>query len=150
MQNPKELQDLQNEVASLKRYLGVLEDRQLERMLEEEATHTESQAADANLEKIQAEKASQNAALSQEREKLIHDSSRCQAERNAAISDLPANDLDLYEKLRLQKRGNAVSKVVGKACSACGSTLNAALLHAARSPSQITRCDMCGRILYIG
>ncbi len=33
VRNPKELQDLQNESASLKRYLSVLEDRQIETML---------------------------------------------------------------------------------------------------------------------
>jgi predicted nucleic acid-binding Zn-ribbon protein len=36
VKNPKELQDLQNEAAALKRYLGGLEDRLLEAMLAEE------------------------------------------------------------------------------------------------------------------
>lgn len=150
MHNPKELQDLQNEVAALKRYLGVLEDRQLESMLAEEETKEENEMANRRLEIIQAEKQSQNAALGEEREKLIQDINRFQGERNAAISDVPPADLDLYEKLRIQRRGVAVSKVVAKACSACGSTLNAALLHAAHSSTQISRCDMCGRILYLG
>ncbi len=34
VRNPKELQDLQNEAEALKRYLSVLEDRQLEAMLQ--------------------------------------------------------------------------------------------------------------------
>lgn len=150
MQNPKELQDLQNEVASLKRYLVVLEDRQLESMLAEEKANADAIAAKSNLEKIQAEREEQIAALTSERERTIHDISRMQGEKNAAMDNIPASDLELYEKLRLQRRGIAVSRVVDKACSACGSTLNASLLHAARSPSQITRCDTCGRILYPG
>lgn len=150
MRNPKELQDLQNEVAALKRYLGVLEDRQLECMLSEEEVGAESEAAHSQLNKVQSEKATQNSMLNAERERLLNDIHRFEDERNAAVSDIPAPDLELYEKLRIQRRGIAVSKVVGKACSACGSTLNAALLDAARSPNQITRCDMCGRILYIG
>jgi predicted nucleic acid-binding Zn-ribbon protein len=150
MQNPKELQDLQNEVASLKRYLSVLEDRQLENMLAEEEASSEVESANQSLEKIRAQKESQNAKLDEERERLLKDVDRFQGERNAAISDIPKADLDLYEKLRIQRRGVAVSKVVDKACSACGSTLNASLLHAAHSANQISRCDLCGRILYIG
>lgn len=150
MQNPKELQDLQNEVASLKRYLSVLEDRQLEAMLAEEEVLAVAETARSALEKVQAARESQSADLSSERERLQNDLSRFQAERDAVMSDIPPADLDLYEKLRIQRRGTAVSKVVNKTCSACGTTLNASLLHAARSPSQITRCDMCGRILYTG
>lgn len=150
MQNPKELQDLQNEVASLKRYLSVLEDRQLEAMLAEEDTNAIAEVAMIKLEKVQTARESQTVDLSSERERLQNDISRFQAEREAAISDIPPADLDLYEKLRTQRRGIAVSKVVNKTCSACGTTLNASLLHAARSPSQISRCDMCGRILYTG
>lgn len=150
MHNPKELQDLQNEVASLKRYLSVLEDRQLESMLAEEDANATAQTAKIQLEKIEAARKTQNATLLTERERLLNDIARFQAERNAAVSDIPSADLDLYEKLRIQRRGIAVSKVVNKTCSACGSTLNTSLLHAARSPSQITRCDMCGRILYTG
>jgi len=63
---------------------------------------------------------------------------------------LPAEDIKLYTNLRESRRGIAVSKVVDKTCSSCGSTINASLLHAARSPTQINTCDVCGRILYTG
>jgi predicted nucleic acid-binding Zn-ribbon protein len=128
--NPKELQDLQNETAALKRYRSTLEDRQIEVMIaveEAEAGQSESKQASLNAE-------------------LGH----LETEREAAARSIEAADLTLYNQLRQQRRGVAVAKVSDKACSACGSTLNASLLHAARSPSQIVRCDACGRILYGG
>src|SRR5574338_1554039 len=64
--NPKELQDLQNETAALKRYQGVLEDRQLESMLlVEEAEETLQQAVAAQQE-IQAALDHQNQGLAKE------------------------------------------------------------------------------------
>ncbi|MBN2548596.1 MAG: hypothetical protein JXB15_05545 [Anaerolineales bacterium] len=150
VRSPKELQDLQNEVASLKRYLVVLEDRQLESMLvEEEAASTYAQA-NAELEQVRAQVEIQHKELNSERVQLLKEIDRFNEERQAAVTSIPADELHLYETLRVQRRGIAVAKVVDRACSACGSTLNAVLLHAAHSGTQITRCDACGRILYAG
>jgi predicted nucleic acid-binding Zn-ribbon protein len=150
VRNPKELKDLENEVAALKRYLSVLEDRQLESMLaEEEASQYQSEAA-AELETVQTSHNRRLAGLNQEKEKLEKDLRRLEDERRAAASSIPAEDLSVYEALRQKRRGIAVAKVADKACAACGSTLNAMLLNATRSPNQLNMCDHCGRILYLG
>jgi hypothetical protein len=150
VRNPKELQDLQNEAAALKRYLGVLEDRQLEAMLEEEDAASAHAAATSDLEAMQARSNQKSGDLTQEKDKLLKDLIRFEDERQAAASSILAEDITLYNQLRQKRHGIAVAKVANKACSACGSTLNAALLHAVHSPNQINRCDACGRILYIG
>lgn len=150
VRNPKELQDLQSEVAALKRYRSVLEDRQLEHMLAVEELEEVHQAAQAEQTAVQAEFDQKHRELVAERETLQHERARIESERQAAASSIPAEDLALYEQLRKQRRGVAVSKVTDKSCSACGSMLSAAQLHAALSPSQITRCATCGRILYAG
>ena len=148
--NPKELQDLQNEVAALKRYKEVLEERQLEAMLEEEEITSQHKVIQEELSNAKADFAEQSGTLIKEREKLLADAKRLKNERQAAANNIPEEDLTQYTKLRKTRRGKAVSKVVEKTCSACGSTLNASLLHAARSPTQIMTCDTCGRILYAG
>lgn len=150
VRNPKELQDLQNEVASLKRYLTVLEDRQLETMLLEEEAASANSLAAAELEQVRAQVEVQHKELNEEREQLLREIDRFDEERQAAVTSIPPEELRLYEVLRKQRRGIAVAKVVDRACSACGSTLSAVLLHTARSANQITRCDNCGRILYAG
>jgi predicted nucleic acid-binding Zn-ribbon protein len=150
VRNPKELQDLQNETAALKRYRSTLEDRQLEVMIaveDAEAKQLESQQA---LEQVQDQFQKKSGELTQEQATLNAELGRLETEREATARSIEAADLTLYNQLRQQRRGIAVAKVSDNACSACGSTLNSSLLHAARSPSQIVRCDTCGRILYGG
>lgn len=150
VRNPKELQDLQNEVAALKRYLGVLEDRLLEAMIVVESAEEKLQTDSDLLEKALAQFAAQHADLTREKEGLLTDLNRLEGQRAATTSSIPAEDLQIYEQLRNSRNGIAVARIVDRCCSACGTTLNAALLHAARSPNQMSRCDGCNRILYSG
>jgi predicted nucleic acid-binding Zn-ribbon protein len=150
VRNPKELQDLQNDVAALKRYQAVLEDRQLDAMLAEEEAISKHEKADNDLDAVRQQHEQRLNALQAEKIKMLKDTSRLEDERQAAGSSIPAEDMVLYDQLRKQRRGIAVAKVSDRACSACGSMLNAALLNAAHSPNQLTRCDACGRILYVG
>jgi predicted nucleic acid-binding Zn-ribbon protein len=150
VRNPKELQDLQNESAALKRFLAVLEDRQLEYMLALDETEQEHENALQKLKKIQAQRSGENAELSDEKVVLLKEVTRLQTEREAASSGIPPDDMQTYTSLRLKRNGVAVAKVADNTCAACGSTLSAALSQAARSPNQLTRCASCGRILYAG
>ncbi|MCI0521066.1 MAG: hypothetical protein L0Z70_12535 [Chloroflexi bacterium] len=150
VRNTKELQDLQHESAALKRYLATLEDRQLDAMIAFEEAEGLQKTAAAGLESASTQWHTQNALLIAEKQNLSAEVQRLESERSAAAAAIPESELKLYETLRTQRRGVAVAKVSDKTCAACGSTLNAALLHAARLPSQLTRCDVCGRILYAG
>jgi uncharacterized protein len=150
VKNPKELQDLQNEVASLTRYLAVLEDRQLEKMMMLEDVENEYESISRLLERTQKKVEEQNAGLFQEKNQLQKDLARLLEERKAAVSTVEADDLKLYENLRQQRKGIAVAKISDRTCSACGSTLTPSIVQAAHSPSQIARCSFCGRILYAG
>ena len=148
--NPKELQDLHNESAALKRYLTVLEDRQLEEMIEVEQAEAEFNDASTNLEKIQREDKQLKIELSKEKNKLIQEIDRLDNERNVELKSISTDDVKLYEKLRQKKRSVAVAKVIENTCSACGSTLTTALRQSAQSPGKITYCESRGRILYGG
>jgi uncharacterized protein len=149
VRNPKELQDLQHESAALKRYKSTLEDRQLEIMLTLEETEAELQSAVSNQQTAELNYTNKNARLLEEQAALLRDIERDENERRAAIEGIPQMDLQLYQQLRQQRRGIAVAKVVDRTCSACGSLLNTGLLSAAHSSTQLTRCDTCGRILYV-
>jgi hypothetical protein len=148
--NPKELQDLQNEAAALKRFLTVLEDRQLEAMIQVEEAEAQRQSAQQNLNQVSAQADLEHTSLRVEQSQLQKDLDRQLEERNAISSTIPEEDLKLYESIRQKRSGVAVAKVVDKSCSACGSFLNTALLSSAHSPTQITICATCARILYVG
>lgn len=148
--NPKELQDLQNEVAALKRHLAALEDHQLEAMLTCEEAEQEYAQAKAGHESVLARLAEQNQDLSAEMMTLERTLERLQAERQATAASIPGPLLAQYEDLRQARRGLAVTTVSDNACGACGTMLTPALQQSARSPAQIAFCPTCSRILYAG
>jgi len=148
--NPKELQELQTEIASLKRMLTSLEDKQLEIMMEVEEAEEKLMWANEGLfeaEKLQIER---NAVLNGEKTKLLSELERLDSERKAALPTIPASDLGLYDQLRKSRNGVAVAKINARSCNACGTTLTAALVQAAQSTGQLIRCPTCSRILYPG
>ncbi|HLO33009.1 MAG TPA: hypothetical protein VK249_27940, partial [Anaerolineales bacterium] len=83
--NPKELQDLQRDSASLKRHLETLEERELEAMLAVEDAEKDLEAAKAALEHIQSNLKEQNRDLTREIETLHKDLERLDSERQAVV-----------------------------------------------------------------
>lgn len=146
--NPKELQDLQKDVASLKRHLETLEERELEAMEVVEAAEKELQNTKTGLERVKADRGDQFRALTDESTTLDKDLERLSSERKAVIKDLATKTIQDYEQLRQRRRGIAVTTVSDSACAACGTTLTASQQQNARSTSQLFYCPSCGRILY--
>ena len=146
--NPKELQDLQKDVASLKRHLETLEERELEAMLAAETAEKELQTAKADLERVQSNLSDQHRDLAKEGESLNKDLERLGSERQAIVTDIAQQHLGIYEQLRQQKRGVAITTVSENSCQACGNTLTPSQHQSARSTNQLFHCPTCRRILY--
>jgi predicted nucleic acid-binding Zn-ribbon protein len=146
--NPKELQDLQNDSASLKRHLLVLEERQLESMLALDTAREEFAAAQAAYTAAQSQAATRNASLNGEQTTLLKDTERLAAERNAITATIDPSDLALYSQIREQRRGVAVALIGENACEACGAMLTPAQAQSVRISPQLSRCPSCGRILF--
>jgi uncharacterized protein len=146
--NPKELQDLQKDVASLKRHLETLEERELAAMEVVENAEKDSQDANTGLERVKANRGDKFRELTAETEILNKDLERYFSERRAVIKDLADQAIQAYEQLRKQRRGIAVTTISDSSCAACGTTLTASQQQSARSTSQLFHCPSCGRILY--
>ena len=146
--NPKELQDLQKDVASLKKHLETLEERELEAMLAAETAEKEAQAARAVLESVNSKLGTQLRALTQESESINKDIEKLSSERNAVMQDLVSQTVTIYDQLRKQRRGVAVATISDGSCAACGTTLTASQQQSARSTTQLFYCPSCGRVLY--
>ncbi len=150
IQNPKELQDLQNEIASLRRQIITLEDNELEAMMSVEEAETSLTHAKRTMNEVQASQIEQHARLAGELTRLQGQIERLESERNATLPPISASDLSLYEQLRKSRNGVAVAKISSRACGACGTTLTAALVQSTQLTGQLVRCPTCGRILYPG
>jgi len=148
VQNPKELQDLQKEAASLKKYLVILEERELEAMLDAENTENILKDAKVQLEVIQSRLGSEHKKLLEDQSRCVKDLERLSEERDASVTPIEHGLLAAYENLRKQKRGVAVTDFNDNACASCGSTLNASVQQNAKSSNQLAYCPSCGRILY--
>jgi uncharacterized protein len=148
VRNPKELQDLQNETAAIKRHLATLEDRLLDAMLAVEQAQEKNASAQADLLSAQEKYNVSDLGFNQEKAILNKDLQKLNNERQAITGSLPAEQLRVYEQLRHQRHGQAVSGVQENACNACGTTLTLAQVQASRSPAQLAFCPSCGRILY--
>lgn len=148
VRNPKELSDIQDEIAALTRYLDTLEERQLEAMLSfDEAQDVRDQAKDW-LDQALAEAEKRNAVLVEEKRQHQGGIQALEIQRQAQAGRVEAADRKVYESIRVKRGGVGAAKVQDRTCSACGSTLASALYQQARSPSKITHCDTCERILY--
>jgi len=150
IKNPKELQDLQNEILSLKKLVSTLEDEQLDFMLTLEQAEEHQNTTAKKLIQAEAGSANRFAGFMGEKNQLIRTKERLITEKDAALPQISADDLSIYNRLREQKRGLAVSLVEDGSCKGCGSALRPAEIQLARSPSQLVRCSTCGRILYAG
>lgn len=148
--NPKELEDLQLESAALDRYLETLEERQLEAMLALDEASNQLQETQNSLDQIQIARENLLISLKKEQAELEQRIQDLKSKRSNLLETPPDDDLELYKKLRASLGGIAVVKLENHSCGGCGSNLPSALEQKAKSPSSITQCLTCNRILYPG
>lgn len=146
--NPKELKDLEKDVTSLKKRLRELEDIQLDVMLNIEASREDLQKAQTDLNSLQGQAISQNAALHSEQETLQKERETVHSRRDATVTSVDAASLTLYESLREKRSGIAVAAVSNNECEVCGASMTPGHAQSVRTSSQLVHCPMCGRILY--
>jgi uncharacterized protein len=147
--NPKDLERMQHELVSLERRITSLEDEELEVMerLEEAQRALDSllaqvRSADERLEELAGSRDRQLAEIDKEL-------SEVEAERGPTVSDIPAELLTLYDRLRQQKGGVGAAALRARQCGGCRLSLdNAELSVIRKAPSdEVIRCEECQRIL---
>ena len=146
--SPRELEGLQSEIASLVRRQAELEDVELEVMERRETAQksAESLAAEraeltATLEKVAARRDELLAGIAGQ-------SAKAAEQRAAVVTDVPADLLELYERMRAQ-HGVGAAALRGGRCEGCHLSLNTVDLNRLRAaaPDEVLRCEECRRIL---
>lgn len=150
IKNPKELQDLQAEIRSLKTALSALEDDQLVKMMDQETTEKELSIAQTTLREFDAQLEIQYASLFTEEDIKKIELEKLMQERKAVLEQINPENLVIYQGLRKSKNGIALATIEDGCCTVCGSTLTPAECQAAKSPLRMAYCTSCGRILYAG
>jgi predicted nucleic acid-binding Zn-ribbon protein len=148
VKNPKELADLQAEIASLKRRRQKLEDMLLEAMIEREEAEEARDEADAALEKTASIWSTRQADLKAEWGEFGQRLERIQQEREAVVPRIEAAVMATYESLREQKGGQAVALVRDDVCTGCGVAISPSAEWKLRQ-GEMCHCDTCRRILVL-
>ena len=113
IRNPKELSDLQEEVASLGRRRASIEDELLETMVMVEEGEAEEREASESLSRISGQWERDQAALLAEKETLESRLLELSALRQQRVASTAPADLKSYEHLRPRKRGVVVAILKG-------------------------------------
>jgi predicted nucleic acid-binding Zn-ribbon protein len=150
VQNPKELQDLQLEVASLRKRMSALEENELASMGAVETQENALKEVSSELEKLESRLGNEHQNLLMEQARFQNEMIRLTEEREASAKPIETTLLQQYENLRRQKKGVAVAGIAENSCDACGVVLTQSLQQIAKSNIQLTFCPSCGRILYMG
>jgi len=144
--NPKELADLQAEIASLKRRRQKLEDTLLEAMIEREGAEQARDEALRHLEELESIWATRQADLKAERDTLEGRLGQIEQRRATVVSRLDTTVLATYKRLRDTKGGQAVAGLRGDACAVCGVTISPSAEWKLRE-GELIHCDACGRFI---
>jgi predicted nucleic acid-binding Zn-ribbon protein len=144
--NPKELTELQSEVAALRRRRQKLEDDLLAAMIELEETQDAQVDAQRHLDQTQAQWTAQQADLTAERDKLQDKLAEIERMRTQVLPKIDAADLANYQTLRHRKSGLAVVEVRNGACGGCGLAVPPSLEWQLRH-EEVGTCSNCGRII---
>lgn len=146
VKNPKELTDLQAEVAALQRRQQKLEDDLLEAMIEGEEAETAHAQAQRHLDETQAYWSAQQAELMAEREALQGRLAEIEQARVGLLPRIEAGDLSTYQGLRRRKGGLAVVQVRDGACGGCGVAVTSGLEWQLRQEG-LGYCSNCERMI---
>ena len=146
--NPKELVSLEKELEIFKARLRQKEDDLLDLMAEIESTQDKIKINSERLGNLEEEWQRGQSDLIQRQtgvESRLADLNRT---RQAMVTDIAKQALELYEGIRLRK-GQAVVKIEQGRCQGCRLNLAVNELQRARA-GDLIQCSSCGRILCLG
>jgi predicted nucleic acid-binding Zn-ribbon protein len=144
----KQLEDLQHELATLRRRQTVLEDDLLEVMERREAIDAELERGSAALADIEQRHLDAIRRRDEALADLDSTERRRSQERQTIIGELPTELVALYERIRARNGTGAALLREGR-CGACRLELDrTAVGHLREAPAdQVVRCEECGVVL---
>jgi predicted nucleic acid-binding Zn-ribbon protein len=147
--NPKDIQRMQQEMVSLERRITSLEDDEIEVMERLEEAQRTLESLTAQLTDVAKEIEQTTAARDAKVAEIDQSLGELEAERGPLASELPADLLALYDRLRESKGGVGAALLRARQCGGCMLALDNAELATIRAAADddVIRCEECSRIL---
>ena len=146
---PKELEQLQHEVGTLKKRQETLEEIELEIMVRSEAITARTNTLTTDLASLETLKAEINQRLTTASSEINTVITNKQSDREKVVVKIEKPLIDLYEKIRTASGGVAAAALVGNKCNGCNLAINAVEMERIKSlaKDELLRCEECRRIL---
>lgn len=147
--SPKDLENLQHEIASLAKRQGDLEDVVLEVMERRESAQERVAELTERVGAVQGKVDDATARRDAAFEEIDGEVATVTKEREVIAGAVPADLLKLYDKLRQQQGGIGAAKLYQRTCQGCRQELAITELSEIRAaaPNTVVRCENCRRIL---
>ncbi|MFJ4470770.1 zinc ribbon domain-containing protein [Streptomyces sp. NPDC089424] len=147
--SPKDLENLQREIASLAKRQGDLEDVVLEVMERRESAQERVAELTERVGSVQGKIDDATARRDAAFEEIDGEVASATKEREVVSGSVPADLLGLYDKLRAQQGGIGAAKLYQRTCQGCRQELAITELSEIRkaAPDTVVRCENCRRIL---
>ncbi len=150
VRNPKELTDMQKELAHLKTQRGQLDDEGLELIVAVEDTTGLLAQTKETLQQAEAAWQRQQATLLDQKTVAESEYAALDGQRGNYTADMDRGMLGMYESLRPTKAGRPVALVERGQCQGCRITLPTHLVQRLRGGGILIQCPNCERILVAG
>jgi predicted nucleic acid-binding Zn-ribbon protein len=147
--SPKDLENLQREIASLAKRQGDLEDVVLEVMERRESAQERVAELTERVGSVESKIDDATSRRDAAFESLDGEAATVTKEREVIAGAIPADLLKLYEKLREQQGGVGAAKLQARTCQGCRQELSITDINEIRAaaPDTVVRCENCRRIL---
>jgi len=147
--SPKEMTNLQHELASLKRRQSDLEDQELELMERLEVAEKALAVAQSGLDQARADLERARQLRDDALADIADSTKRHEAARAEVAGVISAPLLSLYDRIRTQIGSTGAAMLKARQCQGCRIELYGNELSAVRNadPHEVVRCENCGRIL---
>lgn len=146
--NPKDLERMNHELASLERRITSLEDDELDVMERLEAAQKHLEHCTGELAGSETRLQELTEARDQKSAGIDEELTTATGERAGAVEGLPEDLITLYERIR-EKQGIGAAALRARQCGGCNMKLNASDLAviAKAAEDEVVRCEECTRIL---
>jgi predicted nucleic acid-binding Zn-ribbon protein len=147
--SPKELEQTQHEIETLKKRQIALEEIELEIMVRSEAVNERLQVLTTDLASLETLKSEINQRLTSATTEINLVILAKQKSRSDLLPSIEKALVDLYEKIRGSSNGVGAATLVGSKCNGCNLSINAVEMERIKSlaADELLRCEECRRIL---
>lgn len=147
--SPRDLENLQSEIASLARRQSDLEEVVLEIMERQETAQERRDAAAAERVQIASDRDEVTARRDASLSEIGEQAGKATDQRASVAAEVPDDLLTLYERMREQHNGVGAAALRRGRCEGCHLSLNTVDLNSIRAADldEVLRCEECRRIL---